>query len=51
MRVRGEQARMSGVSVEIIVSRFRGGETLESIAEDYELSFNEVCEAIRCGAR
>lgn len=40
-----------GVRIEIIVSRFRGGESIMSLADDYKIKSGEVEEAIRCGAR
>jgi uncharacterized protein (DUF433 family) len=40
-----------GVRVEIIVSRFRAGEGILSLADDYNMKIGEIEEAIRCGAR
>jgi uncharacterized protein (DUF433 family) len=39
----------TGVSVAILIGRFRSGETLGEIAEDYDMSLQQAEEAIRYG--
>jgi len=44
-------AKIRGVSVDVIVSRFRAGESIEGLSNDYQISEEDITHAIRCGAR